>query len=100
MAIEINIYVGSNNKTHTHSDKDHSLIQSLSRAYLNDFTLIKSKGVWEDSSEDSIIIQKIIDKEDLNTYNDKITGLVHELKQVLNQSSILITTKEICCIFA
>ena len=82
--IKYNIYIGSNNTTKI---VEECKAKDIINKYFDGYTIIKTQGFWQGIPENSIIIELL---EEENTA-DTIYKMITELREELQQNSILLT---------
>lgn len=76
------LYIGSDNATHKHSEKQIDLITRKISEYFDSFTYALHRGVFKGQSEDTLIAT--IGTED----HEKIESLARDLRHLLSQDGI------------
>ena len=92
MTYKLDLYIGSDNGTRRiRRDYLDRIVKWADENFPNGYTLLKGRGYYEGNQEDSLVLSVLTD------YDVDVRKQVAELKQRLDQNSIVVTKHAVEC---
>jgi len=90
--VQYKIFIGSDNIT---KELNISKIEDTASKFFNAFTLEKATGYWNGTPEHMATVTVLSTAKDLDQERTNVYKLAKELKESLNQDSVLVTLQEV-----